>query len=131
MKRQFAIIILASFVLIAVFGFLGMFSESDLGYRGCLADTAQGASCPVNAGPIAMVNFHLATFLSFSSAVLAASLLLFAVLLIVSGAIETPSAGFLAVVPKLFYLKSNFYSQRVENLAWFSLHYNSPTNLSS
>ncbi|MDD2807523.1 MAG: hypothetical protein PHW95_03335 [Patescibacteria group bacterium] len=129
MRRNIATVILISFILIAVFGFLGMFGESDLGYHGCLADTAQGATCPVNAGALGMINFHLGTFLSFSSAILAYVLILLLVVLFL-GTVDFSFDKFSgAKVRSAQQQRSgNFYASRRSQLGWLALHSNSPSD---
>lgn len=69
---NWAIILLMSFIGVAVFGFVGMAMDPDHLNQTCLAANVQGAlPCP-ESGALAFLNFHLNAFRSFSLAVLVA-----------------------------------------------------------
>lgn len=64
MKRFLTAALILSFVVIAVFGFLGMGHG-----HGCIATLAQGGECSNSANPFAITLFHLDAFKEFSTAV--------------------------------------------------------------
>lgn len=67
---NWTIILLVSFIGVAVFGFVGMAMDPDHLNQTCLAANVQGAlPCP-ESGALAFLNFHLNAFRSFSLAVL-------------------------------------------------------------
>ncbi|MEK7506539.1 MAG: hypothetical protein AAB566_00580 [Patescibacteria group bacterium] len=69
---NWAIILLVSFIGVAVFGFAGMAMDSDHLSQTCLAANVQSAlPCP-ESGALAFLNFHLNALRSFSLAVLVA-----------------------------------------------------------
>lgn len=69
-RFNWTIILLVSFVGVAVFGFAGMAMDPEHSHRTCLAANVQGAlPCP-ESGALAFLNFHLNAFRSFSLAVL-------------------------------------------------------------
>ncbi|OGY68027.1 MAG: hypothetical protein A3H63_01665 [Candidatus Harrisonbacteria bacterium RIFCSPLOWO2_02_FULL_45_10c] len=74
MKSALTIILIFSFVGIAVFGFSAMNHGS--GHTGCIAATSRLIDCPANAsGILDFIAFHLNAFQNFSVAVISDNLL--------------------------------------------------------
>ena len=129
-------LLLVSFICVAVLGLFGMNHES--GHHGaCLAATAEGALCPKESEPMDSVLFHFDAFRSFSlvafsGGVTGALLLLFASLLsIVIGVVFFNSAFFRPpqIAFHLYRLRefSSFWEWKL--IRWLSLHENSPAFL--
>jgi hypothetical protein len=135
MTRTITILIMVSFVAIAVFGFLGIeFMTSH--HAPCIVSTSQGAKCPEESGPFAYVNFHLNALRSFSTAVFHSNpafsaLVLFLVLSfsLVSGfsAVRESVRERSIATPRLKADLNKPTSPLLMRLwSWLSLHENSP-----
>ena len=66
MQRQLAILSLAAFIALAVFGFFAM-GHAEGTHGACLGAIAQSALCP-NGSPLAWAAFHLNAFRIFTTA---------------------------------------------------------------
>lgn len=128
------LILLTSFIGLAVFGFATMAHGENHNPNGCIAAASRDVDCSSASGPLAMFNLHtdalkIFSTLTFSSSALQALLALFLSLILFLGfKIFSPpplnlvyavhgSLGLFNLSPKL---KLNFSN-------WFSLHENSPT----
>lgn len=128
MKPVSVILVLAGFVAVAVFGFLGMNHAQNIGHDDCIASAALGA-CH-NLGRTDLVFLHISAFQRFSEAVIGGAagtgwlLALFAAVFI--------AGAFLLFSPeRSWYLgrqfESDFLGFRKEFLHWLALHENSPS----
>ena len=69
MRLSLILLVIVSFVGIAVFGVFSMGGHGDHGHNGCIATAVQGVqNCPEENNTLSFLNFHLNTFKSFSSA---------------------------------------------------------------
>ena len=68
MKILFTILLITSFVGVAVFGALAMNHDSGHGVFGCIAATANAAQCPEGANLFSLVAFPFDAFKNFSKA---------------------------------------------------------------
>ena len=135
-KVVLSLIVISSFLGIAVFGFMAMSPDANGHHSGCIAATAQGAGCPAEAETLGFVSFHLRAFKNFSSATFgeqfAAPFLLALILCIGFGIkanrhIQTVSSRFISQFQKHFV---HLIVPLKLNLArWFALHENSPATL--
>lgn len=130
-------LILTSFIALAVFGVFGMTSEEHhtTGFNACVGSLTQGVTCPSN-DPIASSIFHLNSFRAFSNSPLASSAVLLAV---IAGLMFAAAA--LGFAPPNFALPFNaktlalneifetsYQPFKKERIFWNSLHENSPTS---
>ncbi|MDO8536699.1 MAG: hypothetical protein Q7R94_00425 [bacterium] len=135
MKAVFTVVLMGSFLAIAVFGVFAM-NHGGNHDRGCIAAAAQGdADCPNQANPFAFLAFHFNTLKSFSTATIGPSL---ASVLLVAFALVFLSAvipAFWKITPALLSLQIHskrrqesfeFPFQR-ELIHWLALHENSPS----
>lgn len=131
MRLVFTSIVLASFIGLAVFGFMGMNHGNSDGHAGCLAASANGTTCPGFLNILGIANFHIDAFKTFSSVPFDGSLTILFLLLL------TACVGYRflirAVPPNAFsflrfrsresskdFLKKSF-------TRWLALHENSPS----
>jgi hypothetical protein len=132
MKSFLTILLVTSYIGVAVFGFLGMHHKGAHGNGGCIASAARGMDCPKEAGPIDLETFHLDAFRSFSLATLGESItsmlsLAFASLFFLS--LVFPAA-FFRPLQFVFYRQRfrRFFSREQQALIrWLALHENSPS----
>src|SRR3989344_6852325 len=94
------VLVVFSFIGIAVFGAFAMAEDTENDHNGCIASAAKGASCPMENG-FSSSAFHINAFKSFSTAILNGSLagllLLFSALILILAYQLIPkifSAGF-------------------------------------
>jgi len=132
MKRLFVLLIVISFVAIAVFGFLGMDHDNMAG-GGCLASAANGSPCPEKANPFAVAFFHLNAFAKFGTALLVENLmLLFSILVALFAILTIWGTGFKLQKQELtgfssFRSLSVQYNSFARKIAyWLTLLRNSP-----
>ncbi len=93
MKKLFVLLIVISFVAIAVFGFLGMDHNNMTG--GCFASAANGSPCPTKASAFAIAFFHLNAFAKFGTALLIDNLIvLFSLLITLFSVLTIWGTGF-------------------------------------
>jgi hypothetical protein len=135
MKSLFAIILLASFTGIAVFGVFGMNhgEAHDMDSNNCIAATARGLDCPKEADPIDFASFHIDAYRGFSLAtfgesILSGLLLAFAPLLFIGLALFSHH---LFKPPQLAFYRYRFSDsfsppQKQQLIRWLALHENSP-----
>lgn len=125
MKSAFVIILLLSFFGVAALGFMSMVSEH-MHDGGCIAYSGVGAPCFLS-DIVSFVFYHLNAFKYFSTAVLAAVLLV-----LISGMIfsllprpldEDEEDDFIFSIQNR---KSPILSKSKEIIHWLSLHINSP-----
>ena len=120
--RKFAtILIVIGFSAITVFGIFAM--NHGHNEAGCIAASAQGATCPNTENTLSFIAFHLGAFKNFSTAT-------FIVTALLSIAILLSTAGSLVVAPsysgrQLFSLSVPLLKQRLTR--WLALHENSPS----
>lgn len=135
MKQWLTVLTILSFISIAVFGFMAMGHGNEHGGEACLATTINGKGCPKEFGLAGVLNFHLGTFKSFSTAVFAEAasvmylaLVLFAVVIISAIRLQSFSnykqASFTYRRRYLDQPSASFFKS--ENFRWLSLHENSP-----
>ncbi|MBI2039255.1 MAG: hypothetical protein HYT22_03185 [Candidatus Niyogibacteria bacterium] len=128
MKPVFALIVLAGFTGIAIFGFMGMDHAQSGGHGDCIASAALGACQDLTRADL--VFLHISAFQSFSEAVVNGAagigwfLALFATALAASIVLL-----FLPEHPRNFWrqLESGFLRFKEEFLRWLALHENSPS----
>ncbi len=129
MKSILTILILASFIGIAVFGFVGMTSAQHL-HGGCIASLADKGLCPSGVVPVSAAFSHLEVLKSFSLAFLTgfASLVsLIALAFAVSGRNpDIPEAVF-RPVSALGDLFKDSNNSLAHNFEWLAIHFNSPS----
>lgn len=128
------LILLTSFIGLAVFGFATMAHGENHNPNGCIAAASREVDCAIASGPLAMFNLHIDALkifstLSFGSFSFQSLLLLIFSLILFLGlkmSLAPPMkyaflpyvrAGIWDFLPKL---RTNFSN-------WFSLHENSPT----
>lgn len=76
-RRNISIVLLASFITVAVFGFVAMAGGSGHAHSGCIAAAAKGTGrCPSSAENAESSLFHWQTFKSFSQALIVGVLIL-------------------------------------------------------
>lgn len=68
MKSVFTILLIFSFLGIAVFGVFAMSHGAGYGHNGCIAATVNGQPCPEDNNPLQFLAFHLDAFRSFATA---------------------------------------------------------------
>ncbi len=132
-KKLLTFILLSSFFLVAVLGFVGMGHNNAHG-GGCVAALSQGVNCPALVNPLAALQLHFNAFKSFSTAVLGNTTL--AILLALLWSLIVPllfkSGRIFADIPDDF-SEEDIYdflppvSRKL--LAWISFHEHSPTSL--
>ena len=83
MKSGFVIVIILSFLGVAVFGMFSMNHDKSL-HGGCIAAAANGTPCPEESNTLASIAFYVSAFNHFSNATLAS---LFAIFIAIAGAI--------------------------------------------
>lgn len=137
MRSTATMLVLTSFIALAVFGVFGMASEKHhtTGFNACVGSLTQGVTCPSN-NPIASSIFHLNSFRAFLNSPLASS----AVLLAVIAGLMFAAASFSFAPPnftlpfnaKTIVLNKIFETScqpfKKERISWNSLHENSPSN---
>lgn len=133
MKFLFTILLVASFIGVAVFGTFGMGHMQNNGGI-CIAEIASGTNCPQKTDPIVFADFYLNAFKSFSLAtfdgnVMNSLLFLFGFLVLVILVISSPS---FFKLPRLAFVGyrsgDSFFSSEERKLAkWLALHENSPS----
>lgn len=132
---MFKILLVFSFVGVAVFGF-AMMGNGSGHHSGCLAALAQRTSCPLTNNLFSYINFHLNAFRSFSAAVFGPLSLLNAVaiiLVLVSAAALVAILGRRAAArPFIYYFRGRQFLEKPPFLSerkfarWHALHENSP-----
>ena len=140
MKYLFTIILVTSFIGIAVFGVFGMHGNGmqghdDMASSNCIAATAKGMDCPKETEPINFFNFHLDAFRSFSTATFGANLLasLLVLTLLFIGVVLSTLLDNLAH-PQLNLAYSRYEPEQFSSphkqqlLRWLALHENSPAS---
>lgn len=132
--KLFILVLLASFIGLAVFGFTTMTHAEGHNPNGCIAAASREADCTKAGNPFAMFNLHIDAIKSFSTLIFSSFSLQTLLLLIFSlilffglkmslapplkyAFLPYARAGVLGFSPKL---KLNFSN-------WFSLHENSPS----
>ncbi|MGC9603312.1 MAG: hypothetical protein ABSF47_02480 [Minisyncoccia bacterium] len=132
MKFSLVLLILASFLAISVFGFVGLSEMHKQMGDNCAGSTSQGVTCPVKDGVFAFALFHLRTLQGLSQSsfsnippifLLAVLMLAFAIAL----AVFADSSG---IFSSQSYFKKN-YEDRVRDvgskkLFWLARLENSP-----
>lgn len=134
MKPLFTILLIGSFIGMAVFGFVGMHHGMQAHAGDCAAATAQGMDCPKQATLADYLAFHFDAFRKFSTATfgdIAASLLTLSLLVI--------AVAFGASLGKLAPPKFAYYrlerpdsfgpSSQYRFISWLALHENSPATV--
>ncbi|MFA6272910.1 MAG: hypothetical protein WC673_00225 [Candidatus Paceibacterota bacterium] len=130
MKNLAAVLILVSFISMAVFGAI-IINDSMMNHNGCIASAVTGGDCPIN--QLALFFHHLAPLQVFSiSLPLAPVALLFLFLLLCVFAVSL-AFGKIYYLPASFslaYIKSNrsrghFHKHSL--LRWLALFENSPS----
>ena len=121
MRKFFAILTVVGFFGIAVFGVFAM--NHGHNEAGCIAASAQGATCPGTEDALSFIAFHAGAFKNFSTATFATVILL-AITVLLS------ATGSLTIVPQ--YSGKQQLSFVVPLLKqrltyWLSLHENSPS----
>lgn len=134
MKLVFTILLVTSFVGIAVFGAFAMNHDGD--HSGCIAATASGIGCPKESNPDDLLILHLTTYRGFSLATLGENatnslLLAFALLFVISlkrvPKIPTQTLQFIL---SRYQLDDSFSRSEKQQLTrWLALHENSPATL--
>jgi len=131
MTRTITILIMVSFVAIAVFGFLGIeFMTSH--HAPCIVSTSQGGICPEESAPLGYINFHLNALRNFSTAVFASvSFLILSLILVLAFALNLFGERMFApevTTPRPFgCILADFSPPLLTRLSnWLSLHENSP-----
>ena len=134
MKQALTILLVFSFIGVAVFSVLAMGHEAGRGHVGCLALTASGIDC-AKEDALSSIVFHFNTFRSFSLATfgdnLASALIwLFALALIIglrTIAGVQPIASIVAASQRhRHFLESRHSPFQREFTHWLALHENSP-----
>lgn len=138
MKSAFTILLILSFVGIAVFGVFAMNHGDNYGHNGCLAKTAQKIDCPKATGAISFLNFHLDAFKKFSTATLAdnfanALLLFLALILVIRlkiiANIQPASPVLVTNYHRRRFFESPSFPYQRELARWLALRKNSPASL--
>ena len=129
MNPAFTILIMTSFIGIAVFGFVGMTSAQHL-HGGCIASLADKGLCPSGVVPFSSAFSHLEVLKSFSLAFLTGIIslaLLIALAFAVFG--RSPHVSAIAIKPfqALEDLFKGFNDSLSRNFEWLAIHYNSPS----
>ena len=134
MKSVFTVVVIGSFLAIAVFGVFAMNHGGEHSY-GCLAATARGvADCPNQANPFAFLAFHLDAFKSFSTATVGSPLAsaLLVMLALIFASFLTLFFKDTAPVPSRLQVhrrkrqESFGFPFRLQLNRWLALHENSP-----
>ncbi len=132
MKSVLATITLCSFIAIAVFGFMAMMHGNAMGHDGCIAATAEAATCPIKISPWELIPFHIDIYKNFSTATLLNTILstltaLFALALLI--AIKVFYHFLLSQTKSSLLLTPITISSSEEKInTWLSRHENSPSN---
>ena len=135
MKSAYTIILLTSFLGIAVFSSLAINHGNGQEHIGCIATTAKGEDCPLSINTILFTIFHLDTIKSFSTAVFndsyPSSLILLILLILLIGWISYFRVGSdLLVLTTAQYhhrpRETYFFPLRQNLTSWLALHENSP-----
>lgn len=128
------LILLTSFIGLAVFGFATMTHAENHDSNGCIAAASREIDCSNASGPLAMFNLHINAIKTFSTLTIGYSslqtLLLFVLSLILFLGLKMFSSLPINLVylPTSHVLSFNFSSKiKLNQSAWFSLHENSPT----
>lgn len=121
MRKFFAILTVVGFFGIAVFGVFAM--NHGHNEAGCIAASAQGATCPGTEDTLSFIAFHASAFKNFSTATFATVILLLI-------AVFVSNTGGLAIIPRHSdkqrpNLVVPLLKQRLTY--WLSLHENSPS----
>lgn len=136
MKPLLAILIIASFTGIAVFGVWTMNHSSSHGHSGCIAATAMGTDCPRGNGVLPFVAFHLDAFRSFVTATFNDNLgnALLSLMALVLAAILGATAGvhYTSPTPVIDYYRRKFLESYSSLLSekihyWLAQHEHSPS----
>ena len=135
MKLAFKILLVFSFVGVAVFGF-AMMGDGSGHHGGCLAALAQRTDCPLANSWFSFINFHLNAFRNFSAAVFGSLSLLNAaaiILVLVSAVALVAILGSrAAVLLFIYYFRGRQFSKKPPFLSerkfarWLAFHENSP-----
>lgn len=129
LRRNISVILLASFISIAVFGFVAMGEGYGHSHSGCIAATAGGVrGCQDSGEGAETLLFHLRTFKSFSQA-LGISILALAILCLVAlaGLIRT-IAETRSTLGHPFYITDTgltariYQKTRARIIYWLALH---------
>lgn len=130
MKPYLAIAVVLSFMGIAVFGIFAM-NYSGGAHSDCIAATVSGGPCPVESNPLASVAFHFDAFKNFSTATVVSfttSLLLALTLVFALYALPGFQINFFPKQASFSkYLKEQSFPLRQCIYRWLALHENSPT----
>ncbi|MBI2042037.1 MAG: hypothetical protein HYT20_03400 [Candidatus Nealsonbacteria bacterium] len=124
MKSALIILLVLSFMGIAVFGAFGMNHGNGHG-SGCIGAIANGRECAGENNSLQSINFHLKTFKSFSTAIflLIASLTLAANLRVIADIQEVAQNKQFVVIEQRFSLRQQKFTH------WLAIHENSPAIL--
>jgi hypothetical protein len=134
MRSTLTILLLASFVVIAVFGIFGMHLGVQNHDDGCIAAVAQGTDCPKQSDPVDYFGFHLDAFKGFSTATFGENLLasLFAFVFFAAGMWLRMLFGHVPLVQcgpgHSRYRRFEFFDSPLKRdlVGWLALHENSP-----
>ncbi|MBI2552753.1 hypothetical protein HYW17_05645 [Candidatus Uhrbacteria bacterium] len=127
-RRNIGIILLVSFIAIAVFGFIAMGGGSGHAHGGCIAATANGLpSCPGSGENTESLLFHIQTFKSFSQALIGATLLLVGLFLAARSSQERlisdePKAEWACSCARVIRLAQLWQKTRQRIIYWLALH---------
>lgn len=128
------LVLLTSFIGLAVFGFVTMAHGENHNPNGCIAATPREADCSTASNPLAMFNLHINAIKIFSTLTVGSyslqTLLLFAfsLVLFLGFKMFTSLPISPAYLPANRVLSFNFSPKiKLNQSAWFSLHENSPT----
>lgn len=129
MKRIFAILLIASVAIIALFGALAMQHAGEHGHVGCLSAAAPVSACPANSA-VAMFLFHagilksllLAVVSGYVSFALLSLLVIIACVFIRNRTGHSPLSRYLAPL----FLFDKFSHSAAPFMRWLALHENSP-----
>src|SRR3989338_7862409 len=85
--KTLSLVILAGFIALSLFGFLGMLESSDMSHtpNKCLASLAQNGACPPSENTVASALFHTNAYKVFSTPLLSAMAVLMAFAFICAG----------------------------------------------
>jgi hypothetical protein len=124
----FAIILVISFAVVAVFGFWLMTHEQMMGHGNCVANTVQGSMC-AQTNPFAFAGFHISAFNNFFSVIFQNFIvfILSTLALLILCLLNSPPLFFERTVPNLEASDRLTPKRRIMLTFWFSLHETSPT----
>ncbi|MFY9461966.1 MAG: hypothetical protein WAP51_02065 [Candidatus Sungiibacteriota bacterium] len=132
MKSAFAILVISSFVGLAVFGILAPMHETGHGICFAVAATGGKPPCPIQ-DPLGFANFHIDIFKSFSTAAFANSLTLAALsavlLLMLAASLPEFAPPFFEKLSFAFLYAPGYSPEKIaarKTLHWLSLHESHP-----